>query len=75
MENKIYQLYAGGPMAEMSGSHSIRSRKVFTTRKAAEDYQEDFHKSCCKPINERDLMYLSRIDNHGISELELCEEY
>lgn len=70
---KLYQLRATGGLATMEGSHTIRSKCVFSSRKKAEEYKPEFIKLCLTPRDEKDIFYLD--DKIGvdvsIGELEL----
>lgn len=47
---KVYGLLAKGPLSEetgIEGQFRTNSRKVFTTKSAAENHIEEFIKNCC----------------------------
>ena len=66
----IFQVVAKGTNF-LGNSAKTRSYKVFRTRKAAEDYQQEFKKKCETPVDDHDLGVLEDISEIKIFELEL----
>jgi hypothetical protein len=73
---KLYQLKVTGGLATMEGAHTISSKRVFTKRKKAEEYQPEFIKLCLTPKDDKDIFYLD--DKVGVDvsihELELIKD-